>query len=568
MSRFRRSAVLALVAALVFCGRAPAGDPAPRPALILLVVIDQFPASLLDALEPRLALGGFRRLIERGTVYRDARYPQAATLTAVGHATIATGALPRQHGIPGNEWYDAAGDAKVYCVADPAHHWVGGKEGEEAGTSPRNLACPTFGDGWRIATGKRAEVVAISLKDRGAILLGGKLGSAYWYDTAAGRFVSSTYYFPGGELPEWLAEFNAARPAERWFRQSWKPLLDEASYRAPGRGRPLEKPIPGLGKGFPFVLGEDLESPAPDFFKALIHTPFGNQMLFDLALAAIDRLRLGQRGITDVLCLSLTANDYCGHVFGPESLEYEDVAIRLDRQLEAFFQAIEARLGAGKVLTALTSDHGVSPSPEFLADNGLAVGRIDPEAIAKAVDAELDGMIGEEDWVAGFLNPGLFLKGKAKLRHYVHADIIQTRAAFVISELPGVAAAFTRSQIADGRLPDTAMARSVAASFHPRLSPDVFIVQEPHWYLYKDLKKYRGMHGSPYAYDTHVPIVLEGPGIRAGIVYRRASPADIAPTLCQLLGIPPPAASVGEVLGEALGRAPQDAGQEAAAGAK
>lgn len=542
-----------LLALLALAAYAPGAE---RPALVVVIVIDQFPGHLLELERDRLSARGLRLLMDGGAWYTDARYPQAATLTGVGHATIATGALPAGHGIPGNEWYDFETDRQVYCVEDADHHWVGGKEKPGDGTSPRTLETTTFSDEWLIATHSRAKAVALSLKDRSSILLGGRLGKAYWYDEKTGLFVSSTYYASGGRLPDWIEAFNAPRPANRLFRARWELLLPaDPGITAPD-DRPFEIDVKGLGRVFPHVLGQGLEAPGPDFYKALLHVPQGNQLLLDAALAAIDGEKLGQRGTTDILLLSITANDYCGHVFGPESLEFHDMTLRTDRQLEAFFSQLDSRIGLEKCLLVLTSDHGAMASPEHLEAAGLPSGRVDPDALAQAADEALDRRFGPEEWIAKFVNPGLFIRREPLARRQASLAEAERIAAGAASRVTGIAGAFARSDLAAGRFPPTLIGRAAAASFHPQRGPDVLVVQRPHWYLYKEMKKYEGMHASPYGYDTHVPIIFHGTGIAPGRHPRRVTPADIAPTLSYLLGLQPPPSSEGEVLEEVVNERP------------
>jgi predicted AlkP superfamily pyrophosphatase or phosphodiesterase len=548
--RPQRSLILGIL--LAWVAGAQGASETLRPGLVVVIVIDQFPESLLTRLSDRLGPSGFRKLMEEGAWFTEASYEHAATLTGPGHATIATGSLPAGHGIVGNDWYDRARDRAVYCVEDPSSHWVGGKEKEGDGTSPRNLTTTTFADEWLLATRREARAVSISLKDRGSILLGGRLPKAYWYDEKTGFFVSSTYYFPEGRLPAWVESFNACKRADGCFGATWSLLLSPASYRSAPDDRPYEIDLKGLGRTFPHVLGRGLPGPGPDFYKLLVNVPQGNDLIFDLARAAVEGEQLGQRGTTDLLLLSLTANDYCGHVFGPESLEYEDIALRTDRQLESFRRDLERLVGSARIWTVLTSDHGATPSPEYLAEAGFPVGRIDPEALAKAADEALDATYGPEDWAAKFLNPGLFLRAEPIRRRQVPLADAERTAARAVLQVPGVAAAFPRAEIAAGALPQTALGRSVSATFHAERGPDVYIIQEPYWYLYKDMKKYEGMHGSPYACDSHVPLVFHGPGIVRGRYARRVSPAAVAPTLCHLLGINPPASSESEALEEVI----------------
>jgi hypothetical protein len=390
--------------------------------------------------------------------------------------------------------------------------------------------------------------VGISLKDRGSILLAGQTGKSFWYDATTGLFVSSTYYFPDGRLPTWMEEFNSTRPADKYFQKTWKLLLGSEAYGAATDDRPYELPPNGLGRTFPHVLGEGLSQPGPEFYKALATAPPGNELVLDLARAAIAGEQLGSRGVTDILCLSLTSNDYCGHAFGPESLEYHDITLQTDRQLEAFFHDLDRSVGLDRTFIVLTSDHGASPSPEYLAERGLPVGRLDPDEIAHVADAALDKRFGAGDWCFKFLNPGLFLRSEPMRQFKVSPAEAEHVAAEAVRRLPGVATVFTRSQLAIGRVPQIQVARLATATFHPDRSPDVIIVQEPYWYLYKDMKKNAGMHGSPYPYDTHVPVFFFGPRIPAVRVATRVELTDIAATIAGYLGTPAPSACVGKPL--------------------
>ncbi len=547
---------LAACASVVLDHRVCAGEAAhpERPKLVVLIVIDQFPAWVLPRVEPHCGANGFRRLMDEGAWFEQAYYPQSATLTAVGHATIASGGLPAGHGIPGNNWYDRATDREVYSVEDKTVSVVGSPVAGELQVSPRNLTSTTFADEWRIASGFRAKAVALSAKDRSAILLGGQTGTAFWYGAKSGRFLSSTYYFPDAKLPAWVARFNAARPADQFLRAAWTPLLDPESYAAPPDDRPFEIDHPGLGHTFPYVLGKDNLPLGPDFYKLLLVTPQGNELLVDFALEAVTAERLGDRGMTDVLCLSLTANDYVGHAFGPESLEYMDLAVRTDRLLARLFAALDDRLGAGSWAAVLTSDHGSSPSPDYLREHGLDVGKVDPDEIVKAADAALDAAFGSDDWVAPYNDPGVTLRTEALRRHKASPRDAQRVAAEAIRAVRGVADVFAMSQLAAADFPPTALARAARATVHPSRGPDLVVVPKPYWFLSKEMTKHAAMHGTPYPYDTHVPLFFYGPGIAAGRHGERVAMTDLAPTVCAYLGIPAPSACEGQSLLERLKR--------------
>lgn len=525
----------------------PADDPAERPNLVVLVVIDQFPAWIIPRVEKHYAAGGFRRLMNDGAWFTDAHYPQAATITGVGHATIATGGLPAGHGIVGNAWYDREKEMEVYCVADESVEIVGGPAEKEPKVSPRLLTSTTFADENRIASGFRAKTVAISAKDRSAILLAGHTGKAIWYSQKSGLFLSTTYYYPDGKLPAWAQAFNATKPADKYFQQTWKPLLDPADYAAPPDDRPFEINHPGLGRTFPFVIGKGFKL-GPEYYKALSVAPQGSELLLDLARAAIQGEQLGSRGVTDILCISLTANDYVGHAFGPESIEYMDMTLRTDRMLENFFADLDEKIGRGRWMVALTSDHGSCQSPEYLSEHGFDVGRVDPRQILAAADRALDDAFGSDDWLAPYNDPGVTIRPSVLKKHKASLANAQRIAADAVRRLPGVAEVFTSSQLMSGQVPPTAVARAAAATNHTRRGPDLVIVPKPYWYLSREMHQHAAMHGTPYPYDTHVPLFFYGSGIRAGRHSQHVQVTDVAPSISMFLRVPAPTSSDGAAL--------------------
>jgi len=541
--------VFALVT-LCGLGDGPVLPVAPeRPKLVVLIVIDQFPAWIIPRMEKHFAPGGFRRLMNDGAWFTEAYYPQAATITGVGHATIATGGLPAGHGIVGNAWYDREREVEVYCVADDSVQIVGGPAEKETKVSPRLLTSTTFADENRIASAFRAKTIGISAKDRSAILLAGHTGKAIWYSQKSGLFLSTTYYYPDGKLPEWAAKFNAPKPADKYFQQTWKPLLDPAEYAAPPDDRPFEINHPGLGRTFPFVIGKGLKL-GPEYYKALSVAPQGNELLLDMARAAIAGEQLGSRVVTDILCVSLTANDYVGHAFGPESIEYMDMTLRTDRMLEKFFADLDEKIGRGRWMVALTSDHGSCQSPEYLTEQGFDVGRVDPQQILTAADKALDDAFGSDDWLAPYNDPGVTIRPSVLNKHKVSSANAQRIAAVAVRRVPGVAEVFTSLQLNSGQIPPTTVARAAAATNHLQRGPDLIIIPKPYWYLSREMHQHAAMHGTPYPYDTHVPVFFYGPGIRATRHSKRVQLTDVAPSICRLLRVPAPTSSDGVALPE------------------
>jgi predicted AlkP superfamily pyrophosphatase or phosphodiesterase len=533
-----------LAAVLLGCAASPASFAAPVD-LVVLVVVDQLRGDMPWRFRDRFGEGGFRYLMDQGRSFSNAHYQHANTLTASGHATLATGGNAPQHGLAANDWFDAAQRRVVYCMEDPDHPELGGG----AGRSPRNLSSSTFGDELVLASGGRSRVFAVSLKDRSAIILGGHLGKAYWYSARNGRFVTSSYYHDA--LPEWAEAWNAARPADRYSAETWRLLQDSAAYLFAGQEeREHERPAGMLGRSFPHPLAN------PDraaYYTSLKETPMADQLTLDFVRALVAAEKPGRQGATDVLAISFSATDYIGHAFGPDSLEAEDNLLRLDRTLAELFRLLDDTVGLQRALVVLTSDHGTAPIPEYVAERGIEAGRHDPDHFMRQVNHGLRGRFGtDEDLALAFWVPGIYLDLASVERLGLEVAAVERAVAEEIVGIPGFALAFTRSDLLAGRHPASPEAARVLAAFHPQRSGNVIVVPDPFWYLDEEPFGNAAMHGTLYSYDTHVPLMFAGPGIGRGVVHRRVAPRDLAPTLSTWLGTVPPSGSVGVPLVEVL----------------
>jgi predicted AlkP superfamily pyrophosphatase or phosphodiesterase len=441
------------------------------------------------------------------------------------------------------------------------------------GISPVTLRVSTVGDELKMATGGRARVWGLAFKDRAAVLMAGRLADgALWFDEESGAWITSRFYRPDGTLPGWVASWNAQRRVDAWFGKQWTlsvPAGALARVWTPG-SRYATDPS-ALGTGFPHLVTGGGKRPGKDFYAAFATTPFGNDYLFDTARELVRREALGQRagprqaaptdlqGVsawppeaapTDLLALNLSSNDYIGHAFGPDSPEVLDASVRTDRQLAAFFDFLGKTVpgGLAAVTLVVTADHGVAPLPGAAREARLPAGVYDEEAVAGAAAAALQAAYGPGPpggWVTALVESNLYLDLAAlDARKIPHAQAEET-AAEALARLPGIYAAYGRARILEGRLPATDVARRIARSFHPRVSGDVVLVSEPFW---MPGKLTGTTHGSPYAYDTAVPLLLAGPGIRPGRHTERVSTLDLAPTLADLLGVLQPAGNEGRVL--------------------
>lgn len=546
--------VLLAALTLVASGQIEAAKPVPggdSPKLVTVIVIDGFRADRLTKFEDLFGEGGFRLLMERGAYFTNAHYGHLTTYTAVGHATIPSGSYAYRNGMVGNDWYDRGRKVRVYCCEDAEAQYLGEPTKKHAGTSPKNLLGTTVGDELLMSNNFQSKAIAISLKDRGAILPGGKLGKAYWWSSATGRFITTTYYMK--DYPDWVKQFNEGRPADKYFGKEWTRLVSESAYARSARdNRPYETDMKGNGRTFPHRITGGLDKPGRDFYEALEWTPFADEVTLEFAKAAVVHEQLGKRGVPDFLSVSLSGNDLVNHLFGPESQEAQDIVLRLDRMLADFFQFLDREVGLDHVVVALTADHGFMPIPEWSAELGLDAGRIDPEKMIQALNDALSAKFGKENWVEAWWNPTIYLDQEAIKKHGLNPSEVEKAAGDFLLTYPGIAEYVTRTQIVNGQVPDTPLAKRVVKAFHRERSGDVVVIQKSLWYLFGKPFAYGSTHGSPYAYDTHVPVILMGKGFKPGLYATPIDVADIAPTLSNILGISAPNLSDGRVLYEAL----------------
>ena len=520
---------------VALAGKVP--DYPRRPKLLLILVVDQLRYDYLVRFRPQFVEGGFNLLLTGGANFADCRYAYATTSTGPGHATLSTGAYANVHGIIGNEWYDPSLRRTVYCAEDPTTKLVSEPDRASAapGFSPHYLIGSTLGDELRAATDFRSKVVAISLKDRASILMGGHSPSAaYWYDHSSGHFVTSTYYMP--TLPSWVAKFNRNSPVKDYCGRKWAALPE-----TPG----------GNGKVFTQFEGGPTEScPDPKFLGWLQATPFMTEVELAFAQEAIKNERLGQGPDTDLLAVSLSVNDYVGHAFGPYSLQVADTTLRTDRYLASFFAELDKLVGLKDVWIALSADHGVAPTPEFIQGHRWGPGNAPLALIGSAVEKGMASAFGPGGWVAGVREPFIYLDYDALEKHHIAALQAQEVAAKAAASAPGVMAAFTRTQLLTGSLPASPFAHAASNSFNAKRGGDVFIVLDPYAVAVSGSKE--AGHGTPWSYDSQVPLLLWGSAFRPGVYFSPCQPIDLAATLAATLGLDQPSGSQGSPLVPAI----------------
>ncbi len=541
----RRWVLLALFASLTFFGVSSA-EPS---RLIVQFTIDGLPTEAILRHAEVLNTKGLGRFLSEGTVYLDAEYPYLTTYTAVGHASLFTGSLPCTHGIIGNEWLNSETGKLVYCVEDPACTLLDFPTKEHEGTSPANLDSTTVGDELIRASQGKSRVFSVSGKDRGAILPAGKHGKAFWYSKTGGCFLTSTYYYPA--TPDWLNAWRAEHNIAQYRKMVWQLLRKPEDYFCiAADDRPSEK---GMGPVFPHDMGTIEESKLADGFR---WTPFIDELTMALARDILVREKLGQGGSTDMLCVSLSALDFVSHQYGPDSLEAEDVLYRVDALLAQFLDQLDTTPGRDKVLVVLSADHGFGISPEQAKTEGLPSNRVtstELETLLEALRAELRMRHGlDPKAVQGFQSPFIYLDRSVVAQTGISLDSVQGTAAEMAASWPGVAWTATRGDLITGCVPPSKFHDRAFASLNPTRGGDVLVMLKP-WSLIETVESaYPSTHGSPYAYDTRVPIFFLGKGIKARQETRPVSPLDIAPTLSALVKVTPPPACVGTPLCEVM----------------
>ncbi len=570
-----------LSAFLVLSLFAAALGAAEKPVLVVVISVDQMRNDYLDRFRPWFGKDGFNRFLERGARYPEARLRHAAAFTCPGHAAIGSGLDPRESGVVGNNWYDAAKARREYCVEDRGAQWVGAPpDAPKIATRPASpvlLSGDFLGDRLKEKF-PGARVVALSLKDRAAVPMGGrKADAAIWFERRFGRFVTSSYY----PLRPSLLSINAKLPPffaahDRWELSGRIPERDlgRVTFDPPELLR-FKGPLPGTGETFPH--------PLPDL-RAVVESPFGDELLFELARRAIRDFRLGRNPAKapDLLFLGLSALDYYGHRFGPDSREVADGIVRLDAGLESFFRWLDGEAGARRTLVFLTADHGSTSIPEVAREKErLRTGKDDPEIAgrvdfgngsgeaAKVADASPDRVALEKHLAAKFgysLDPtlpnalegtvlrfedplGMYLNRPVLARRRLAPELVKEAVRDWLRSRPGVRAAYTNTEVADGLPAGEPNGLAIARSFRADRSPDVLVYLEPGWIFRKEGGS---THGQPTDEDSRVPLLAWGQGVRAGSWSIRVSPLSIARTVAALYGFEAGAPDA-EVLAPVLG---------------
>ncbi|TKC00657.1 alkaline phosphatase PafA [Pedobacter cryophilus] len=516
-----------------------------RPKLVVGLVVDQMRWDYLYRYANRYGAGGFNRMLREGFSCENNQITYIPTVTAAGHTGIYTGSVPSIHGIAGNDWTIQATGKSMYCTDDPTVKTVGSTS--TAGLmSPKNLLATTITDELRLATNFKSKVIGIALKDRGGILPAGhSANAAYWYDDLTGNWITSTYYMD--VLPNWVNNFNSQKIAEKYIKQDWNTLYPINTYTQStaddnlyeGKLRGETAPV------FPHLTSKMLNGN----FSAIRNTPYGNSITLDFAKDAIKNEQLGKDDITDFLAVSLSSTDYIGHQYAINSIEVEDAYLRLDKDIEEFLKTLDATVGKGQYTVFLSSDHGAAHNPKFLADNKIPAQLWDGRTILNNLNTELEKEFKQPKLVLGFgnyqvnFNNPLIASSKLNL-----LEIKQFTINF-LNKQEGVTFVVDMENISSASLPD-AIKSKIIAGYNKDRSGAIQILLKPGWF--QGYSATGTTHGSWNPYDTHIPLVFMGWGIKQGTLNRPTSMADIAPTIAALLHIQEPNGNVGETIEEVL----------------
>lgn len=521
----------ALLSCVLLTAAAFASAYNAQPKLIVILVIDQFRADILERGRSQFGDNGFRLLTDRGAYFVNCNYNYANTETAPGHATLLTGAYSDGHGIASNGWWDAQRKRMVSSVFDESTQLVGMSG---PGASPHNLLADTLGDELKLATQGKSRVFAVSLKDRSAILPGGfSADGAFWIDPKSGAWISSTYY--GAQLPAWVSQFNAGKPTEKYWNQEWK----DDSGHVLAKTTQMRTPASGT------------QPTAANFYDVVGATPFANDYELEFARTLMEQEKLGSGDATDLLVISLSGNDILGHRLGPDSPEIQAMAVAMDRQLASFFNYLAQRYGLANIWIGLSADHGVSPAPAYAKKFRLPAEILNPAKFQSDLNAAIAARAGHPgDYILGtdgghiYLSPDAFAAGKIG-----EADAERMAGEALLQV--GARAFFSKSQLAAGAVPNDPAGLQMLHSYSNYGGWYVIAVPPPYTFPWSGPGT---THGSPYFYDTHVPLAMYGVPFQPGVYRNQVEPIDMVKTMASILGINAPNQARGRVLTEALAR--------------
>jgi predicted AlkP superfamily pyrophosphatase or phosphodiesterase len=524
-----------------------------QPKLIVGVVVDQMRYDFLYRYRTKYVAGGFKRLLGEGFSCENTHYNYVPTYTAPGHAAIYSGATPSVNGIIANEWWDPEWREHRYVTTDKRYQTVGGTPGKVGQHSPSVMLSTTITDELRLSNNFRSKVAGICLKDRASILPAGHIpNAAYWFDDATGNWITSTYYPDSLGLPQWVLDFNARRLPEQYLSTPWatdSTLQYDESFADWDKYNDGQYTSLFAGKNMPYNLPEMKKKGG---YGLLRFIPAGSTFTLDFAMAAINNMQFGADDTPDFMCISFSGTDYCAHQFGIHGEETEDTYLKLDRDIARLLNFLDKKFGKDNVLVFLTADHGGAETPVHMTDLRIPAGVFPESSTEEALEKSLAAALGVSgDFIHEISNQQIWLNWGAIADLDVEPDHVASVIIEYLRMQPGVYDAFTREELM--MLPEEyPYAAETRRGFHPKRSGDIIFQLDPGWHSDDKLFSKGGTtHGSPYAYDTHVPLLWYGWKVKPGVTFAPVDITDIAPTLAAMLRIMEPNGSTGKVI-EAL----------------
>lgn len=543
MKRFLVLAALIIAYILPVYSQVESIIPSDKPKLVVAIVVEQMREDYMDRFWDNFDHKGFKKLAINGTYCQNANYNYSLTQTAPGYATIVTGAEPSEHGIVSDYWYNPLTGNKENCIVDKKYRAVGQKNAEGS-FSPKNLLTTTYSDEAKLFNRGKSKIISVSLSQYGAVLSAGfSADAAYWMDIESGNWITSNYYM--NELPKWVVELNEKKMPDEYLSREWHPMMDLDRYNEvlPDSSE-YEFGIDGVYKVFPYVY-QDIVKTVPNY-ELMYMIPEGNTHTTDLAISAIYNEDLGKDDETDFLFINYTVSENIGRLYGPQSIELQDLFLRLDQDLGHLIDVIEETVGKNNVLIYLTSNHGVSETPQYLLDNKMPAGSFKQHYILALLNSYLKAIYGEGDWVLDYSNNQIYLNKTLIEDSQIPLAEFQEKVISFIINSAGISNAISSHQF-QNIVFEKGMPQKMQNSFNQKRSGDIMISLKAGWI--EDIP-YSTNHNSGYKYDTNVPLIFYGWKVKKQKLYDNVNITDIAPTMSLILGTPAPPASSGNTLSD------------------
>lgn len=517
--------------------------PSDKPKLIVGIVVEQMRLDYMDRFWDNLDTKGLKKLAINGSYCKNANYNYCLTQTAPGYATIVTGTEPSEHGIVSDYWFNPLTGAKEICISDTKYKPVGNKLATDS-YSPKNMISTTFSDETKLSNRGKSKIISVSLDPYGAILSGGfSADGVYWFDTNSGEWVTSSYYMPA--LPKWVDDMNRKRTPDDYLKRSWNQLLADSEYKNALSDSIIYKyGIDGVYKTFPYNYSEIRKTIQK--YELMKMIPEGNTHTTDLAIAALYNEDLGKDEDTDFLFINYSVSENVGKIFGPQSIEIQDLFLRLDKDIEHLITVLEETVGKNNILIYLTSNHGVAEVPQFLIDNKIPAGNYKQHYILALLKSYLKAIYGEGEWILDYSNNQIFLNKTLIEDSRIPLGEFQDKVISFIINSNGITNAISAHQF-QNIVFSYGMPQKMQNSFNQKRSGDIMISLKAGWI--EDVP-FATNHNSGYKYDTNVPLIWYGWKVKKQNIYSQVNITDIAPTISMILNTPTPPISTGKTLEE------------------